>query len=111
MCGIFWKFLAHFRRSSHNITLYNFFVTIDHVNTTLFSCITSSTTRICYRKFIIIILQRIIKYDYNAGNKYILHLSTTCINLSYSCRAISPKGCILWNKLPEDFKILLGAAK
>jgi len=41
-------------------------------------------------------------HDYNTRNKNNLHLSS--VNLYYGSKAISFKGCNLWNQLPEDIK-------
>jgi len=41
-------------------------------------------------------------YDYDTRNKNNFHLST--VNLCYGSRAITFKGCNLWNQLPEDVK-------
>jgi len=41
-------------------------------------------------------------HDYDTRNKNNLHLST--VNLCYESKAITFKGCNLWNQLPEDIK-------
>jgi len=41
-------------------------------------------------------------HDYNTRNKNNLHFSS--VNLYYGSKALSFKGCNLWNQLPEDIK-------
>jgi len=66
-------------------------------------CLHLFTIKIYCQKFIIITLLRTIKSMVITPEiKNNLHLSS--VNLYYGSKAISFKGCNLWNQLPEDIK-------